>query len=196
MNTEIIRGNALQVLELAERVEALEREKTENLNTAQYYSDTKDRRINELEKEKEELNKRCERLNADSMAYHNYGKEIEKKKNNEIKELQKEKQRLTSDLSATQSDLLIYRMKVEEAWQFVESEKKKLAEILQSEKKKHKDEIECVEQQVMKIGKLAHEYNAISDDVFKNLTLYKNENNRLKAILARNGIKYKKVKNA
>lgn len=139
MNTEIIRGNALQVIELVERVEALEREKTENLNTAQYYSDTKDRRISELEKEKEELNKRCERLNADSMAYCNYGKEIEKKKNKEIEELQKEKQKIIEGTRKTQEEESFMTQK-------------------------------CIE---------------ATEEVA-----------RLKSILARNGIKYRKVKNA
>jgi len=55
MNTEIIRGNALQVLELVEEVTRL----TNEVGYAQYDKEQKDQRITALEKEKEELNTRC-----------------------------------------------------------------------------------------------------------------------------------------
>lgn len=51
MNTEIIRGNALQVIELAEEVTRL----TNELGYAQYDKDQKDKRINELEEKNKQL---------------------------------------------------------------------------------------------------------------------------------------------
>jgi len=100
MNTEIIRGNALQVLELVEEVTRL----TNEVGYAQYDKEQKDQRITALEKEKEELNTRCERLNADAIAYCNYGKEIEKKKNAEIKALQEEKEKIIEGAKKNQEE--------------------------------------------------------------------------------------------
>lgn len=100
MNTEIIRGNALQAIELVEEVTRL----TNEVRYAQYDKEQKDQRITALENEKEELNKRCERLNADSMAYCNYGKEIEKKKNAEIKALQEEKEKIIEGAKKNQEE--------------------------------------------------------------------------------------------
>ncbi len=111
MNTEIIRGNALQVIELVEEVTRL----TNEVGYAQYDKEQKDQRITALENEKEELNKRCERLNADSMAYCNYGKEIEKKKNAEIKALQEEKEKIIEGAKKTQEEEMFMTQKYIEA---------------------------------------------------------------------------------
>lgn len=137
MNTEIIRGNALQVIKLVENVEALEREKTENLKTAQYYSDKKDKRITELEKEKEELSKRCERLREDFANICNASKFVVQQKDKEIEELQQKKQRIIEGAKKTQEEEMFMTQK------YIEASK---------------------------------------------------EVTRLKGLLARNGIKYKKVK--
>ena len=165
MNTEIIRGNALQILELVEEVTRL----TNEVGYAQYDKEQKDQRITALEKEKEELNTRCERLNADAIAYCNYGKEIEKKKNNEIKAIKEEMGRLTANLADTQSALLQHRIMIEEAKRFVDSEKEKYAELVERidrERDYHiKEEVD------------------LDDEIA-----------RLRGLLARNRIKYKKVK--
>lgn len=112
----------------------------------------------------------------------------------EVKRLTNEMGRLTANLADTQSALLQHRIMIEEAKRFIDSEKKKCAESIESEKQASIEEKKKLQQEMQRLIEAAKKSQEEESFMTQKCIAAIKEVTRLKGLLARNGIKYKKVK--